>query len=685
MMISTNRVKLPIIYVLLAGFIVVACGPADEPEVLKSGVDLEALDVNTRPQDDFYRFATGGWQDAHEIPAEYSSYTVYLETYLKVQDQLKAIVDEASISNSAHGSEAQKIGDYYNSWMEVDTLNALGLSPVAKDIAMIDAIKTRADLVAALADLHRKGVSIPLSFHVTLDSKDSTNHIPTFWQSGISMPNRDYYLDDDNEDYAKARDALRLYIAKSLEYMGVSQNNSKARAEALYALEYEIAKAQWPRVDTRDSDKTYNPYTPQELQELGDGFDWVSFLGDLGSETHEKIRIGQPSFAQSFTHLVATSDLGAWQDYLRFQLLDANAAHLSHELDILSFNFHGTALSGTTEQRERWQRGMSALNNVLGEALGKLYVEQNFPPEAKAKMEELVANVVETFDNELEVLNWMTPETRSSAMEKLSKFTAKIGYPDKWRDYSALEIIEGDHFGNVLRGRAFEYERRLKKLGNPPDPTEWFMSPQTVNAYYSPSMNEIVFPAARLQPPFFQLDADDAINYGAVGGVIGHEISHGFDDQGSKYDGDGNLRNWWTDEDRAAFDERTKVLIEQFNGFEVLPGLFVNGAQTLGENIGDLSGVTMAYKTYLVSLNDKEAPIIDGFTGEQRFFLGYATSRRGIFRRENLISRVASGVHAPLEFRVNGPYPNIDGFYDAYSVVEGDKMYLKPEERVKLW
>jgi predicted metalloendopeptidase len=458
-----------------------------------------------------------------------------------------------------------------------------------------------------------------------------------------------------------------------------------AAALEVYRLEEALAKAQWDSVTIRDPEKIYNVFAVEDLAALGEHLGWRTALDVLGLAGEDRLIIEQPSYFEALDALLDDVPLQTWKHYLAFRVLDSSAEHLDETSAAIRFDYRNRVLSGQQEPEPRWRRGIAVLNDMVGEAVGKLYVDRNFPPEAKARMEELVANVIATLDEDLEKLAWMGPETRRKAREKLAKFTAKIGYPDEWKDYSALVIVAGDHFGNLLRANAWEYRRNLDKLGGPVDRNEWAMTPQTVNAYYSPAQNEIVFPAARLQPPFFQLDADDAINYGAVGGVIGHEISHGFDDKGSKFDGDGNLVDWWTDADRAAFEERTRALVEQYNAYEPVEGMHINGELTLGENIGDLSGVAMAYRAYIRSLGGAEPPVIDGFTGPQRFFIGYAMSRKGEYREAATVSRLASDPHSPLKYRVIGPYRNIDAFHEAFGTREGDGMWLAPAQRVRIW
>jgi predicted metalloendopeptidase len=669
---------------LSTALLAVACSQKDEV-ALVSGVHLDALDRATRPQDDFYQFVNGGWLDNTEIPEIYSGYTVYHEVRERVEEALRTIISEAAQADAAAGSETRQVGDLYSTWMDAETINAKGVEPLREWFDRVNAIDSTESMTAVMAELVRLGTNSPYRVQIWPDLKDSSQYTVYVNQAGITMPNRDYYLDLDNDNFAKARDGLPVYIAKMLVRAGMDDAAATAAAAEVYALEAVIAEAQWDNVRNRDPQQIYNPYALASLPELGDGLNWSALLDALGLGDLEQVIVEQPSYFEALDGIIADTPLETWKHYLIFRLLDGAASYLDETTDGIRFEYRNRTLYGQEQQQPRWKRGITVVNGLVGEAVGKLYVAEHFPPEAKAKMEELVQNVIATLALSLEDLEWMTPETRARARDKLSKFTPKIGYPDEWKDYSTLEIVAGDNLGNLMRAMAWNYQRDLDKLGQPVDKKEWGMTPQTVNAYYSSTHNEIVFPAARLQPPFFQLNADDAINYGAVGGVIGHEISHGFDDSGSQFDGDGNLVNWWTDGDRAAFEERTKVLIEQFNAFSPVEGMTVNGELTLGENIGDLSGVAMAYRAYIRSLDGKEAPVIDGFTGPQRFFIGYAMSRKGKYQEEALISRLASDPHSPLEFRVNGPYPNIDAFHEAFGTTEGDGMWLPPEERVRIW
>ena len=670
--------------VLVAATITAACSTSTEPEQV-SGVHLDALDRSTRPQDDFYQFANGGWLDSTEIPEIYSGYTVYHEVNERTQNALREIIEAAADSPGESGSESQQVGDIYSSWMDIEQINAAGISPVQAELDLVAAVDSVNSLVGAMANLSRRAVMVPYASYVSPDLEDSSRNTLYFYQRGITMPNRDFYLQADNVNFAKARSELTPYIARMLARSGLDESAAIAAAERVFDLETAIATAQWDSVSNRDPQATYNPYSVAGLRDLGESMDWGLTLDVFGIEGHDQVVIEQPSYFEALNDMLSGTPLITWKHYLAFRVMDSRASHLDEVTAAIRFDYRGRVLRGQEEQLPRWKQGVDVVDALVGEAVGKLYVEEYFPPEAKAKMEELVQNVVNTLDASIDDLEWMSAETRIKSKEKLSKFTPKIGYPDEWKDYSALDIAAGDHYGNVTRAIEWEHQQEIAILGKPVDNKEWFMTPQTVNAYYDPTKNEIVFPAARLQPPFFQLDADDAINYGAVGGVIGHEISHGFDDSGSQFDGDGNLSNWWTDEDRAAFDERTSVLVEQFNAFEPVEGMHINGELTLGENIGDLSGVAMAYRAYINSLNGEEPPVIDGFTGPQRFFIGYAMSRKGKYQEARSISLLASDPHSPLEYRVNGPYPNIDAFHEAFGTQEGDGMWLPPDERVRIW
>lgn len=650
-----------------------------------SGIHFDALDPATRPQDDFYQFANGGWLDTTEIPQIYSGYTVYHQVYESAEEALRAIVEAAADNPGPARSESQQVGDIYSSWMDEETIDALGVTPIRAELEAVSAAGNPAALARLMAALARSGVDTPWAISVFPDLKNSAAYAVYVEQDGLTMPDRDYYLKTDNENFRAAREALPGYIERMLVRSGMEPEAAAAMAPRVVAIEQALAAAHWDKVDNRDPVKIYNPFPVGELGQLGSTIDWNAAIEILGIGAADKLVIEQPSYISALDRMLADVPLDDWKAYFTFRVIDSRGQHLDGETAAIRFDYRNRTLYGQREERPRWKLGISVVNALVGEAVGKLYVAEHFPPAAKAKMEQLVGNVIATLAEDLEALEWMSPETRAQAREKLSKFTAKIGYPDEWKDYSGLEIVAGDHMGNLRRASEWNHREMIAKLQRPVDRKEWFMTPQTVNAYYDPTKNEIVFPAARLQPPFFQLNADDAINYGAVGGVIGHEISHGFDDSGSKFDGDGNLVNWWTDEDRAAFERMTAALVAQYNAFEPVPGMNVNGALTLGENIGDLSGVAMAYRAYIRSLGGAEPPVIDGYTGPQRFFIGYAMSRKGKYQPEAAVSLLASDPHSPLKYRVNGVYRNLDAFHEAFGTAPGDGMWLAPEDRVRIW
>ena len=653
--------------------------------LLVSGVQQEALDRETRPQDDFYQFVNGGWLDNTEIPSIYSGYTVYHQVYEDAEEALKEIIEGAAANPGEPGTESQQVGDIFNSWMDQESINARGVEAVRQELDWVASIEDTATLVNVMARLDRAGIQTPYSIEIGPDLKDSATNTVYFGQSGLTMPDRDYYLQLDNANFTTAREALPPYITAMLARSGMDPAEAADAAGRVYALEHALAEVQWDKVDNRDPEKIYNPYAFADLGRLGDNMDWLATREVLGLQAADSLIVYQPSYFEGLDRLLVDTPIEDWKAYLTFRVLDSWGVFLDEETAAIRFDYRNRILNGQKEERPRWKTGISNVNVMVGEAVGKLYVAEYFPPEAKEKMEELVENVIATLDDSLDELEWMSEETRHRAREKLSKFTPKIGYPDEWKDYSDLHIVPDDFMANLRQAIAWSHQQEVDKLGRPVDRKEWYMTPQTVNAYYDPTKNEIVFPAARLQPPFFQLNADDAINYGAVGGVIGHEISHGFDDSGSKFDGDGNLSNWWTEEDRAAFEEIADALVAQYDEFEPLPGMHINGELTLGENIGDVSGVAMAYRAYIRSLHGAEPAVIDGFTGPQRFFIGYAMSRKGKYHDESAINQLASDPHSPLKYRVNGVYRNLDAFHEAFGTVEGDGMWLPPEQRVRLW
>lgn len=655
---------------------------------LNSGLDLRYVDTDARPQDDLFGHVNGRWLAEYRIPPDRATDGAFRTLYDRAEEQIRDLINEAAASGAAHGTDASRIGDLFASFMDEDTVRARGLQPLLDELAAVDAAATPEALARVMGSLQRTGVGGGTGLYVDTDSKNSSRYLLHLTQSGIGLPDESYFRE---EQHAEILAAYPGHIAAmfGLVYGGDSAAHADTAA-AVVALETKIAAAHWDVVKRRDADLTYNLRTFAEVVEQAPGFDWAGWLSGLGASDEQaaEVVVRQPDFLTAFAALWAGEDLEVWKNWLRWRVIHARAFLLTDELIAEDFSFYGKRLSGTEEIRDRWKRGVSVVESLMGEALGRLYVDRYFPPQAKARMDELVANLREAYRVSINSLDWMTPETREKALVKLDKFTPKIGYPNKWRDYSALEIARDDLYGNYRRGYALEYDRDLAKLGGPVDRDEWFMTPQTVNAYYNPGMNEIVFPAAILQPPFFDADADDAANYGGIGAVIGHEIGHGFDDQGAKYDGDGNLVDWWTDADRAEFGKRTKALIEQYEEFVprgLEPSHHVNGAFTVGENIGDLGGLSIALLAYRLSLKGQEAPVIDGLTGEQRVFFGWAQVWRTKSREAEAIRRLAVDPHSPPEFRCNGVIRNMDAFYDAFAVGPDDELYLEPERRVHIW
>jgi predicted metalloendopeptidase len=648
---------------------------------LVSGLDLANFDKNVRPQDDLYRAVNGAWLAKTDIPADRSDYGAFTALMEKAEADLHEIIESAAAAkDNVPGSERQKVGDLYASFMDEARAEELGIQPIAAKLAAIDAIKSKSDLIRTLAELSNTGTSGPLMCMVGTDAKKSDEHIIEISQPMLGLPDRDYYWDP---KFKPKLEAYQAYLQKTLTLAKIGDAH-QAAAE-IVALETELAKAEWSKVQNRDAEKTYNKMGLAELAKLAPGFDWPLYLQTIGVKDVKSLVVTQPSYLSSLAELLDKVPLATWKVWLKFQIVHQYAGLLNKVLVDNDFAFYGTTLRGVPENRPRWKRGVSVVEGCLGEAVGKLYVEKRFPPEAKLRMDQMVKNVQEAYRIRFQNLDWMSPETKQKALAKLAMFTPKIGYPKKWRDYSALEIRRGDLVGNIERHSLYEWHRDLDKLGKPVDRDEWHMTPQTVNAYYNPSQNEIVFPAAILQPPFFNLAADDAVNYGGIGAVIGHETGHGFDDQGSKWDGAGNLNHWWTPADRAEFDKRGDALAEQYGEFEPFPGYKVNGRLTLGENLADMAGLTIAYDAYRLSLGGKEAPVIDGLTGDQRFFMGFAQVWQRKHREADLKNRLVVDPHSPAEYRANGTPRNVPAFYSAFGVKEGDKMYLPPEKRVKVW
>jgi len=658
--------------------------PAKTISAQHSGIVAQNNDTSVRQQDDFYRYVNGAWLNTAEIPADRASTGAFMDLRDAVVPRLQAIIEGLSKSKPAAGTDARKIADIYASYMDTKTIEAQGLKPLQADFAKVDALNDAAQIPALMAWLNLVSIKAPYDVQVHQDNKDATKYVIDMGQSGLGMPDRDYYLKDDDAKLKGVRAKYLEHVAKMLTLAGDAQ--ADAHAAEVLAFETELAKVQWTKVELRDPIKAYNKIDISKLDELTPGYDWKSYLQTLGvTGKVDYVIVSQPSYMSAMQKILQATPLATLKTYFKWQILSASAGQLPQKFDDESFAFFNTTLRGTPSQEPRWKRGVRLVDSGLGESLGKLYVAKHFPAQSKARMETLVGNLLAAFKQSIDTLDWMSPATKVEAQAKLAAFMPKIGYPAKWKDYSALQITKGDTVGNLRRMRSFASQRELDKLGKPIDRDEWGMTPQTVNAYYNPELNEIVFPAAILQPPFFDAKADDAVNYGGIGAVIGHEISHGFDDQGAQFDGKGNLRDWWTKEDHDKFAAKTASLVKQYSTFSPVPGYNVNGELTLGENIADNSGAAIAYKAYKLSLHGKPAPVIGGLTGDQRFFMGFGQVWRSKMREQQAIVLIKTDPHSPGEFRANGTLRNMTPFYEAFGVKEGDKMFLQTGERVSIW
>ena len=650
---------------------------------MRSGIDSTAVEPAVRPQDDLFAHVNGRWLATTQIPEDrgrYGTFDVLRET---AEEHVRSIIEEVAAGAPEAGTVAAKVGDLYASFMDQGAVEALGVKPLGDDLERVAAVADAGDVVAVTGAFGRSGVLGLVIPFVNTDDRDPSRYVVYLEQAGLGLPDESYYRE---EQHADKRTAYVAHVERMLSLAGWP--DPEGAADRVMALETRLASGHWDKVTNRDPVKTYTLVDLEGLVEMGPGVDWVRYLEGLGAtrEAFGDVVVRQPDHLRSMAAALAEEPIEVWRDWLAWHVVHAHAPYLSAALVEENFDFYGRTLSGVPQMRERWKRGVSLVEESLGEAVGQLYVERHFPPHAKGRMVELVDNLVEAFRRSLSQVPWMGDATRREALTKLGQFTPKIGYPERWRDYCALEIRPGDLLGNVRRAVAFEVDRQLGKLGAPIDRDEWFMTPQTVNAYYNPGLNEIVFPAAILQPPFFDVDADDAVNYGGIGAVIGHKVGHGFDDQGSQFDGTGTLRNWWTDEDRAAFQARADALIAQFDELETrdAPGHKVNGALTVGENIGDLGGLTIGYSAYRISLGDQPAPGIDDRTGEQRFFLGWAQVWRGLSRRAEAERLLALDPHSPMDLRANAAR-NLTEFHEAFGVTEGDGMWVAPEHRVRIF
>jgi len=648
------------------------------------GFDEAGMDKSVAPGASFFQYTDGGWLKTAEIPADKSNYGMFTALADRSDERTRQIVETAT---GPAGSDAQRIGDYYKTFMDEAAIEAKGLAPLQPRLDEIAKISNTAGLVLAFAAQSRERGESPLHAGVDQDLRDPEHYLPQLDQGGLGLPDRDMY-DVKAAQFEAVRTGYKKYLGQLFTLLGAK--DADKRAAAVYALEEKIAAAHWTRLQNRDQQKIYNKMTTAELQKAAPGIDWKPWLKAVGFAGQPSINVAQPPAIKALAALVKSQPLAVWKDYLTVRTVADSADFLPKAFVELQFDMYGKTLTGTPQNRERWKRGVAFVTAQLGEAVGSLYVAKYFTPETKAHADQLVKNLLISMGQRLDGLAWMGADTKAKAKEKLATYNPKIGFPKKWRDYSALTITAGDAVGNALRGAEFEYNRRLAKIGKPVDRDEWGMTPMTVNAYYNPSLNEIVFPAAILQPPFFDVNADDAVNYGGIGAVIGHEISHGFDDQGSQYDAKGTLKNWWTKEDTDKFKVATAKLVAQYDAYcpvpaaDGKPALCVKGALTLGENIADLAGLTIAYNAYKLSLGGKPAPEIGGLTGDQRFFLGWAQVWRRKYRPQELANRLVTDVHSPSEFRVS-VVRNLDPWYDAFQPKPGDALYLAPDKRVKIW
>lgn len=672
---------------LIALSAVVALAACQEKETKKDLtwlLDPANLDTTVSPADNFFYYANGGWLNNNEIPeseTRWGSFDLLRENNI---NNLHTLLEETAKTKAEKGTAEQKVGDLYASGMNVETIDAAGITPIKPILDRIDKIETPQGVLDEVATMRAQGLGQIFSFYVSPDDKDVTKQICQIYQGGLGMPDRDYYFNKD-ERSTKIRDAYKAYQVQVFEMMGMDVATAQATAAEVYALEEKLAGASMTRIERRDPYKTYNKYDLASFSKMTPGMDWNDIFAKHKATNQDSLIVGMPDFFKSLSKELQTTPVATWKKYLKFHTVNDMAPYLSSNFDNARFDFYGKVVRGQKEQKPRWKRILQVVDGSIGDLLGQMYVDKHFKPEAKERMIALVDNLQETFEERIKRLDWMTEATKQKAIAKLHTFVKKIGYTDKWKDYSDLEISADDYVGNILAASSHQYDYMINKLGKPVDKTEWFMTPSTVNAYYNPAFNEIVFPAGILAFPFFHPDADDAINYGGIGGVIGHEMTHGFDDQGSKYAADGNLKNWWTEEDTKAFEAKTHVVVEQFNNYTVLDSIHVKGELTLGENLADLGGLAIAYEAFKKTPQGKSNEKIDGFTPDQRFFLSWAQVWRANTRPEEAANRIITDPHSPAEWRANGPLSNMTEFYEAFGVKPGDKMYRPDSIRAKVW
>ena len=651
------------------------------------GLKLENFDKQTRVQDDLYRYVNGGWLNRTEIPADKSNYGSFTALADLSQQRIRQVVEEAASGEHPAGSDQQKVGDFFKSFMNQAAINKRGSKPIQPMLKDVDGLDSHAEVFLAFGSMGARGVSVPVGVFVSQDAKDSSRYMLHMIQSGTSLPDRDYYLKDDEKSKA-VQEALKKYIVTIMKAAGLE--GAEDAAQSILELETRLAEAQVDRTTLRDVEKRYNKMLVAKLGDTFETGNWEGMLEKAQIPKVEDVNVMTPPFFEKFAKIFKETDVETWKTYLKYKVVDLAAPYLSEEFEDAHFELYSKTLAGVPQQKPRWKKAVDTISGqrgkgTLGEMVGKIYVERHFTEEAKKRMDELVKNLLAAFAVGIDELEWMSDKTKAAARDKLSKIRTKIGYPKKWLDYSALEVKPDDLFGNMVRSNQVEYKRMVDKLGKPVDREEWGMTPQTVNAYYSPSKNEIVFPAAILQPPFFDLEGPNALNYGGIGAVIGHEISHAFDDQGSQFDGDGNLRNWWTDEDRKAFKALADKLVAQYSDYEPLPSKKVNGKLTLGENIADLSGLAVAYKAYKISREGKKDESFADWNGSQLFFVGWSRVWARKYREAEMVRRLLTDPHSPSRYRANGPVMNIDAFYEAFDLKEGDKLFKPREERIRIW
>lgn len=651
------------------------------PAIGSFGVDLTSIDPSVKPGDDFFGYVNGTWMKNNTIPDDRTSWGTNEMLIVKAEHDVRAIVEEAALAGGAPGSNQKKLADYYNAYLNQDAIDALGLAPIQPALAEINAIRTHEDVVRFVGK-PGVGVTFPIAIFVGLDEGNPDRYLPQMTHAGIGLPEREYYRRDDRQ-FPELRTQYEAACANMLTLVGVQ--NAGTQARAIMALETRIAEIHWPVADRRERERTYNLRTRADVHALSQRFPWDAYFEARGLGEEDEVVIAELNTMGPLAELVMRTPVSTWRSYIIWHYVRTKAHVLPRNIDDANFEFFGRQLNGQPRQRERWQRAIQAVNGALGEAVGQLYVARHFPPESKAQALELVENMRRAYGDRIRASQWMSAETKVIALEKLATFRPKIGYPDRWEDYSALDIRAGDAFGNQMRWAEWNHAKDIARLGRPSDREEWFMMPHAVNAYYNPPFNEIVFPAGYLQPPLFDPNADPAVNYGAIGGVIGHEMGHGFDDQGAKSDARGVLRDWWLPQDVERFRAVTGSLADQYSEFEPLPGLRLNGRLGLGENIGDCGGLQVALHAYRIALNGQEAPMLEGTTGLQRFFMGRAQHRKQIQREQALRNQVMTGPHSPARYRINGPARNMDAWYEAFNVQPGDALYLPPERRITIW